>query len=161
MDDEKRAARAARQRESRAEDKAQKEAWKATVEGYFGFLQTDYNFRIAKVHIWAWGKDVTYKSPVLAIHVNANLEIYRVELEFFRLVDGEESWALGKRFYHDSLLKSRAPEIATQLDALKGLNDENVRASLALLAQGVKDHAMDLLSGDLSYFDTLWGLRPR
>lgn len=156
MDDEKRSARATERRRQRTENKARGEAWKAIVDEYFGFLRTDYQFRIAGVNISAWGKQVTYKSPVLAIHVNnASLEYYRVELEFFRLVVGEESWALGNRFYHDSLLKDRVPEIATHLDALKGLSDENVRASLLLLAQAVKEHATDLLSGDLSYFDTL------
>ncbi|HEU0028921.1 MAG TPA: hypothetical protein VFQ25_17580 [Ktedonobacterales bacterium] len=155
MDDEQRSARAARQRERKAENKALDEAWKATVDGYFGFLRTDYGFRITKVYRWGWGKEATYQSPVLAIRVDASVEFNRVELTFYRLIDGKTRATRENSFIHDALLRDRTPKVETQLASLKGLSDENVRTSPALLAQAVKEHATDLLSGDLSYFDIL------
>jgi hypothetical protein len=46
MDDAKRVVRSAERQQQRSENKASGEAWIATVDGYFGFLQTGVNLRI-------------------------------------------------------------------------------------------------------------------
>jgi hypothetical protein len=49
----------------------------------------------------------------------------------------------------------RAPLLVPQLKAAKGLEQEQIQASLALLARALDEYAADILHGDFAIFATL------
>lgn len=157
-------ARAKKDAERRAWHKAQRNEWQAKVQAHFGFLESEYGFRVASVeeHGW-WLIRVIYQSATTAVYVDRNVEFNRVEVSLARLVNGKPPEITVfvtpnvtlNQFLLDNLLRLRAPLVQDEYLTLAGLNDEQIETSLAFLAAAVKEDAADVLHGDFTVFAAL------
>ncbi len=157
-----------RARASRARRKAwqheREENWKARVAVHFGFLETTYGFRFAKVDgSSVWQISALYHSPRLAVRVDLSFEFERVEVWLIRLVDGQlPEYPIFVNpdtpinyVVLDRALQAQAPQEAERLLGLKGLGDEPVERSLAFLARALRAYCDDVLRDDFAIFDVI------
>jgi hypothetical protein len=157
------------QRLARAAEKAsmiQKRAdeWQSFVTPYFGYLETDYGFRVTQVDASSpWRIRMIYQTATTAIYVDCNFEFLRVEVSLVRLLDGElppypvfiRRNTTMHEFMLDSLLHIRAQHLLPEIWDLQGLGEEKIKQSLKLFGQALNDYAADILRGDFSIFATL------
>jgi hypothetical protein len=156
-----RALRAAKRAAAR---KAQEDAWQAKVEVHFRYLQTKYHFRVVQVDDshW-WHTRLVYQNETTAIYVDRSVEFDRVELSLLRLINGKipdltvfvTPDVTLSEFLFDNLLQVRAPLLLPDLRTLKGLQEEQIEASLAFLANALEQYAADVLRGDFTIFAEL------
>jgi hypothetical protein len=150
-------------RVERAAKKARADAWRVAVERHFGYLQIRYGFRIKKVEVSTWVIRLIYQSRTTAVYVDLSYEFLRVEVSVARLLDGARppypvfvtADITLHEFLLDQILKLRAPHLLSELHAAEGLGEEQIEASLKLLAQALDDYAADVLLGDFSLFTIL------
>src|SRR5258708_24965685 len=142
---------------------AKADAWRAAVERHFGYLQIRYGFRIKKVEASSWEIRLIYQSRTTAVYVDLSYEFLRVEVSVVRLLDGARppypvfvtADITLHEFLLDQILKLRAPHLLSELHAAEGLGEEQIEASLKVLAQDLDGYAADVLLGDFSLFTIL------
>lgn len=144
--------RLAREAEKTAKIQAQAESWRASVEPYFGYLVTKYSFRFIKVEAenW-WVIRMIYQTDTTRVNIDFSIEFQRVEVHLDSLKAENPPY----RCLLDNLLAVRARHLLRDLDKIRGLRDEQVKASLILLGQAVDEYASDILQGDFSIFPVI------
>jgi hypothetical protein len=156
---ERRARTAFLKAEREARRLAREEDWKTLVVPHFGYLETDYNFQFVGVDgaNW-WGTFVRYQSHLLQVEIDASIEFQGLEVELFRLEDGQVPKDLYfsetvNRINFLTALEDRAPAAYEQLRAQRGLSDEQVNSTLAMFAEALRTYFDDVLRGNLTIFD--------
>lgn len=148
-----------RAQERALRERAAAEAWQAQVDAHFGFLRTDYGFTdVVTDASSVWETFVIYRSVTTAVKIVRSVEFDRVEAEVEHLGERVQSSAAGvgtkrrlaERFWIESLLELRAPELFAQVRAIKGLGEGEVEQSLQLLSEGLAKHGDDVLRGDFA-----------
>jgi hypothetical protein len=156
--------RLARAAEKAAMIQARADEWQSFVTPYFGYLETDYGFRVTQVDASSpWLVRMIYQTATTAIYVDCNFEFLRVEVSLVRLLDGElppypvfiRHDTVMHEFLLDNLLNIRAPHLMSEIWESKGLGEGKVRQSLKLFGPALNDYAADVLRGDFSIFATL------
>ena len=157
------AARAARQREREAAQKAKEDAWKARVEPHFTFLRERYSFVITQTYWSSWVTRVRYETSVTAVDIERSAEDFRVEIKLIRKVNGEvpeypifvTAVDIMHYFRLDAVLEERSPEALAEVRAAKGLGEDQIEAGLRVSAGALEKYATDILQGDFTLFTTL------
>lgn len=143
----------------RTEQRAEAEAWLAKVDRHFAYLRTAYGFSKTHAEVRSvWVTSAYYQSDRAAVEVALSLEYDRAELKLIRLVNGnlpQYPDTRGNNTVFDNVLEIRSPQLLTQLQALKGRDDEHVEASLAFLARTLVEIAPDFLAGDMAIFEAV------
>jgi hypothetical protein len=138
--------------------------WRSFVTPYFGYLETDYGFRVTQVDASSpWLVRMIYQTETTAIYVDCNFEFLRFEVSLVRLLDGGlppypvsiRCDTMMHEFFLDNLLDVRAPHLMPRIWDLRGSGEEEVEQSLKLFGQVLNDYAADVLRGDFSIFATL------
>jgi hypothetical protein len=130
--------------------------WAGRVRPHFDFL-TGHGFTLTDIvgEDW-WQVTVTYRSAVSAVTLALSFEFERVEMSLLRLVDGElppypifivDSLPVNT-FLADWLLKLRG---GPDVQAGRGLDDNQVEAQLTLWAAALRNYGADFLAGDLRF----------
>ncbi|GCE22426.1 DUF6398 domain-containing protein [Dictyobacter kobayashii] len=139
----------ARAAEKAAAIHAKADAWQSRVNAQFGYLQTKYGFSITHVDASnVWVTRLIYQAANTAIYVDCNFEYRRAEVFLVCLAPPHQ-------FLLDELLAVRALHLHAEQRAAAGLEDEQIEASLKLLARAMDEYATDVLQGDFSIFATL------
>jgi hypothetical protein len=157
------AARNTRRRESEAQKRATKAAWKAQVDSHFAFLRERYGFAITQTELWWWKTSVRYETPVTAVDIDRSVEFGRVEVKLIRKVDGTipeypifvSTTPMLHYFLLDAVLNERAPELLPELQAGKGLSEDQIERSLKFWSGALERYADDILRGDFALFTPL------
>ena len=158
-----RAAHAARKREQAAYKKAQEDGWKAQTDTYFAFLRERYGFEITQTEWSVWETSVRYETVATAIDVERSVEFNRVEVQLIRKVDGAipeypifvSTTPVLHYFLLDAVLNERAPELLPEMQAAKGLGEDQIERSLTLWSEALEKYADDILQGDFTLFTIL------
>jgi hypothetical protein len=158
-----RAARAARKREQVAYKKANEDAWKARVDLHFAFLRERYGFEITKTEWSVWETKVRFETPVTSVDVDRRIEFDWVEVNLIRKVDGAipeypifvSTTPTLHYFLLDAVLNERAPELLPQMQAAKGLGEDQIERSLKFWSGALEKYADDILRGDFALFTPL------
>ena len=123
--------------------------WARTVDPWFEFL-TGHGFEPHRPRYDGWWSVVRpYRSQVLEVAVVESRESNAVEVTLRPL-----AWQAGRRArWLDELLRDRAPHLTARRKVLTGLQPEQAAAALTFWAGALREHAADLLAGDLRWFD--------
>lgn len=124
------------------------EDWARTVDPCFELL-LGYGFEPQRPRYDGWWSVVRpYRSRDLEIAVVESREFNAVEVTLRPL-----AWPADRRArWLDELLRDRAPHLTAQRSALTGLQPEQAAAALTFWAGVLREHATDLLAGDLRWF---------
>lgn len=123
--------------------------WARTVDPHFDFL-IGRGFEPHRPRYDGWWSVVRpYRSRVLEVAVVESRESNAVDVTLRPL-----AWQAERRArWLDQLLRDRAPHLTARRKALTGLHPEQAAAALTFWAGFLREHAADLLAGDLRWFD--------